>query len=241
MAIYFISDVHLTATREDINKRFVFFLEHQLGDAEQLYILGDLFDIWLGDDISPEYYSLQLNALRYIVEKGVSISIMHGNRDFLLGKEFINQLGCTLIKDPTVIDLYGTATLLTHGDTLCTDDVSYQAFRREIRKPEAQSAFLSLSPQERIATAQKYRTESISQTAQKSSEIMDVNQDSVAQFMAEHRVTTLIHGHTHRPNKHEFILEKKPAVRWVLSDWDNNGQALKWTQTGPKTITAGVV
>ncbi len=237
MATYFISDIHLSANREDINKRFVFFLENQLSDAEHLYILGDLFDIWLGDDMSPEYYSTQLNTLRHVTEKGVSISIMQGNRDFLLGEKFIEQLGCTLITDPTIIDLYGTTTVLTHGDILCTDDVDYQAFRREIRKPEAQSIFLSLPPQERMATAQKYREESLNQTAKKSSEIMDVNQDSVAQFMTEQGVTQLIHGHTHRPNKHEFILEGKPAVRWVLSDWDKNGQALKWTQTGSEVIS----
>lgn len=236
MAIYFISDVHLSVKREDISKRFVSFLERQLDDAEQLYILGDLFDLWLGDDLSPEYYISQLNALRHVVEKGVSVSIMHGNRDFLAGKEFIAQLGCTFINDPLVIDLYGTTTVLTHGDMLCTDDVDYQAFRKEIRKPEAQSAFLSLSPQERIAAAHKYREESISQTAKKSSEIMDVNQDSVAQFMTEHRVKQLIHGHTHRPNKHEFILNENPAVRWVLSDWDKNVKALKWTQEGSEII-----
>ncbi len=236
MAIYFISDVHLSVKCEDINKRFVSFLEHQLGDAEQLYILGDLFDLWLGDDLSPEYYIPQLNALRHVVEKGMSVSIMHGNRDFLMGEEFIAQLGCTFINDPLIIDLYGTATVLTHGDMLCTDDVDYQAFRKEIRRPEAQSAFLSLSPQERIAAARKYREESISQTAKKSSAIMDVNQDSVAQFMTEQRVQQLIHGHTHRPKKHEFILNENPALRWVLSDWDKNGQALKWTQEGPEII-----
>jgi len=236
MAIYFISDIHLSVKREDISKRFVSFLEHQLGDAEQLYILGDLFDLWLGDDLSPEYYIPQLNALRHVVEKGVSVSIMHGNRDFLMGETFIAQLGCTFIRDPLVIDLYGTTTALTHGDMLCTDDIDYQAFRKEIRKPEAQSAFLSLSPQERIAAARKYREESISQTAKKSSTIMDVNQDSVAQFMTEQRAQQLIHGHTHRPKKHEFILNEKPALRWVLSDWEKNGQALKWTQKGAEII-----
>lgn len=230
MATLFISDLHLSGERPQITDVFLGFLHGPAREAEALYILGDLFEAWIGDDaVLPEQRPV-LEALLALSETGVPIFVMHGNRDFLLGPQFETMSGCRLLTDPTLIDLYGTPTLLMHGDTLCTDDLAYQKFRTMVRDPQWQSALLAKTPEERIALARQYREMSTTETAQKANDIMDVNQSAVEQTMREHNADQLIHGHTHRPAVHDFVLDGHPVRRIVLGDWYEQGSVLTCTQ-----------
>ncbi|HKK05593.1 MAG TPA: UDP-2,3-diacylglucosamine diphosphatase [Gammaproteobacteria bacterium] len=232
MATLFISDLHLSGERPAIARLFLDFLHGQARAAEALYILGDLFEAWIGDDaIGPEHGPV-LDALRALVDSGVPVYVMHGNRDFLLGSRFEQMSGSRLLNDPSVIDLYGTPTLLMHGDTLCTDDKAYQEFRRMVRDPQWQAALMAKTPAERIALAREYREMSASETAQKAEAIMDVNQAAVENALREHGVSRLIHGHTHRPAIHEFDLDGRPVRRIVLGDWYEQGSVLTCTAEG---------
>lgn len=227
----FISDLHLSADQPQITKLFLSFLQHEAPHCESLYILGDLFEYWLGDDaVAPEHQTV-LTALHQLTEQGTPTYIMHGNRDFLMGHHFEAKTGCQLINDPTVIDLYGTATLLMHGDTLCSDDKEYQQFRSVVRNRQWQLDFLGKSTRERISIANHYRNESRAQSSKKSEQIMDVNGGTVEKIMNQHNVQQLIHGHTHRPAIHENQTDqKKNPRRIVLGDWFTQGSLLRCSQ-----------
>lgn len=239
MATLFISDLHLDGGRPQITQLFCRFLAGQARQAEALYILGDLFEVWFGDDMVLPDYAGALDALAALHAAGVAVYVMHGNRDFLMGAEFAGQAGCTLLADPTVVDLYGQRTLLMHGDTLCTDDVEYQKFRAMVRNPAFQAEFLSHTPEQRIAIAKDYRARSKAETSMKPEDIMDVNQAAVEQALREAGVQRLIHGHTHRPGRHEFTLDGRAASRLVLGDWHDHGHVLVCDADGcrPETLT----
>lgn len=232
MATLFISDLHLTGEQPDTIGLFLDFLEGRAAQAEALYILGDLFEAWLGDDLLLPGYEPVLEAMKRLHDNGTPIYVMHGNRDFLLGERFEQLSGARLIDDPTVIDLYGTPTLLMHGDLLCTDDLPYQVMRLQLRDPQWIAGFLAKTPQERIDFARELRERSRKETGEKAEAIMDVNADTVVQYLRQHRVTRLIHGHTHRPAVHRFELDGQTASRYVLHDWYGQGGVLVCDETG---------
>lgn len=229
MTTLFISDLHLTGERPEITKLFLQFLQQRASTADALYILGDLFEAWLGDDMILPDYQPVIDGIKQLVSNNVPVFIMHGNRDFLMSHEFEKYTGATLLPEAVVIDLYGTKTLLIHGDTLCTDDVEYQKFRTMVRNPAWQQEILAKTPQERLALAKKLRETSETEMAGKSAEIMDVNQDTVEQTMRQHQVNKLIHGHTHRPAIHDFSIDNQSYQRIVLGDWYEQGSVLTCT------------
>jgi len=232
MSTLFISDLHLSGERENITKLFIAFLKERASHADALYILGDLFEVWPGDDIIQPDYQESITAIKQLSESGVPIFVMHGNRDFLMAERFSEVSGCTLIDDPSVIDLYGTPTLLMHGDTLCIDDIDYQKFRTMVRDPRWQTDFLSKSQEERLAITEKYREISKAAMADKKMDIMDANQQAVESAMLEQNIQQLIHGHTHRPAIHDFEVNEKPMKRIVLGDWYEQGSVLLCNETG---------
>lgn len=230
MTTLFISDLHLCAQRPAITELFLQFLRNEATKADALYILGDLFEYWIGDEaaLNGEYRPIiaGMGALR---AAGPALYVMRGNRDFLMGAEFEQQSGARLLPDPTIIDLYGNPVLLMHGDSLCTDDVEYQAFRKMVRSDTWQREYLSKTVAERDAISRRYRQMSKTATANKRPEIMDVNQDAVATVMRQYQVYDLIHGHTHRPGQHSFDLDGRRARRNVLGDWYEQGSILRCT------------
>jgi UDP-2,3-diacylglucosamine hydrolase len=228
MSILFISDLHLDEARPRIVDLFMQFLAHDARGAEALYILGDLYESWIGDDDDAMLAGRVGYALRALHDSGTSVCFMHGNRDFLLGEDYAARAGMTLLADPVVIDLAGERTLLMHGDTLCTDDVEYQKFRTLVRNPQWQRQFLAKPIVERREFAAQARGESRKQTATKAAEIMDVNQKEVESAMRNHGVRRLIHGHTHRPARHRFDLDGIVAERIVLGDWYEQSSVLTW-------------
>jgi UDP-2,3-diacylglucosamine hydrolase len=226
MKILFISDLHLSQDRPVITKLFLRFLQEQAATADALYILGDLFEVWLGDDMVLPEYQPAIAAIKALSEQGIPIYVMYGNRDFLMREPFEEMSGATLIHEPYIIDLDGQATLLMHGDTLCTDDVAYQQFRTIVRNPQWQDALLAKTPEQRLALAREYRAMSQTEMAKKDEAIMDVNQQTVLANLRQHKVRHLIHGHTHRPGFHQFDLDGQPAQRIVLGDWYEHGNYL---------------
>jgi UDP-2,3-diacylglucosamine hydrolase len=229
---HFISDLHLTKDRPDITQRFLAYLESLDQNVSHLYILGDLFDVWVGDDDSTEPNNEVKSALSSVVENGIPISFIAGNRDFLMGQQFFSDTGITCLDDAHVIDLYGTPTLLLHGDLLCTDDIEYQKFRQLTHTTAWQDDMLSKPLAERLAIAQHYRNESAKNKAEKSMDIMDVCHKTVIETMQHHQVQRLIHGHTHRPNVHTFDINGHKATRIVLAEWDTDSSVLDWDNTG---------
>lgn len=232
MTILFISDLHLKTEQPETIGLFLDFLADEAAKAKALYILGDLFEAWLGDDLLLPGYEPILEAMKRLSDSGVSLYVMHGNRDFLLGERFAQLTGATLIDDPCVIDLYGTPTLLMHGDLLCTDDLPYQAMRKQLRDPHWINAFLEKSPEERIDFARQLRERSQKETGEKDEAIMDVNQKTVLQTLRQHEVSRLIHGHTHRPAIHPLEYEGHAATRYVLGDWGSRGSVLSCAPDG---------
>ncbi len=220
--IYFISDLHLDPSREDITQGFYRFLDKTQAQAESLYILGDLFEAWLGDDDdTPMYREVIARLADY--SKTCSLFVMHGNRDFLIGNGFTQQTGATLLDDPTVITLGDTEFLISHGDVFCTDDKEYMAFRQTVRQDEWKANILSKSLDERKAFAAHVRASSKESNRQKAQDIMDVSKAAVLEMMAQHNVYRLIHGHTHRPFDHQFTHNGHHCQRLVLGDWDSHG------------------
>jgi UDP-2,3-diacylglucosamine hydrolase len=220
MAIYFISDLHLDMTTPDMVAGFVRFTEN-LKDAESLYILGDFFEAWIGDDVETPVSQAVAAALGQLAQRGCRIHIMHGNRDFLIGNAFCQQCNAHLIPEGSVITLGSQTALLLHGDSLCTDDVAYQQVRTMLRNPAWQQDILSKSVEERIAFAKQARMESQSSNAMKSDDIMGVNQAAVEQALQEANVDLMIHGHTHRPFDHRWESGDTPYRRIVLGDWSS--------------------
>ena len=218
----FISDLHLDASRPEITAALAEFLSRHR-DCERLYILGDLFEAWIGDDDDAPIAREAAALLRDFTAAGPQLHILVGNRDFLLGERFCTSVGGTLLADPTVIDLQGTPTLLMHGDSLCTGDTEYQAFRRQARDPAWQADLLAKPLQERREMAARLRAMSREANSNKAEDIMDVTPSEVERVMGEHGVSQLIHGHTHRPKRHELPF----GTRWVLGDWDSMGWMIR--------------
>ncbi|WP_212631645.1 UDP-2,3-diacylglucosamine diphosphatase [Pseudomonas sp. KB-10] len=225
--ILLISDLHLEEKRPDITRAFLHFLVTCARQAEALYILGDFFEVWIGDDGMTPFQHEIAGALRTLSNAGTRIYLMHGNRDFLIGKRFCREAGCTLLSDPHKVQMNGEPVLLMHGDSLCTLDVGYMKLRRWLRNPLSLLILRNLPLATRQKLARKLRNESRAQTRMKASEIVDVTPEEVVRVMAEHGVRTLIHGHTHRPAVHELKVNGQPAKRIVLGDWDRQGWALQ--------------
>lgn len=230
--IQLISDLHLEEKRPDITRAFLLFLATRARQAEALYILGDFFEVWIGDDGMTPFQHEIAGALRELSEAGTRIYLMHGNRDFLIGKAFCREAGCTLLSDPHKVQMGDESVLLMHGDSLCTLDVGYMKLRRWLRNPLSLLILRNLPLSTRQKLARKLRNESRTQTRMKASEIVDVTPEEVIRVMAEHEVRTLIHGHTHRPALHEIEVNGQPARRIVLGDWDRQGWALQVDETG---------
>ena len=221
--ILFLSDLHLSFDKPQITRHFIHFLQTKARNARKVYILGDLFDAWVGDDDFTSPNSQVRRELKQLAGLGVEVYLQRGNRDFLIGERFANETGVTLLDDYAAIDLEGQRTLLTHGDLLCSDDLPYQAFRAKSRALEWQQNVLSNPLWLRLIAARWYRMRSFFHKQKKSDYVMDVNQTTVENVMTKHHCTRLIHGHTHRPALHEFMLNGKKAQRFVLSDWNNEG------------------
>jgi len=220
----FISDLHLSEDRPQANERFFRFVEHDAAGADALYVLGDLFEYWIGDeDLETPFNAVVAAFLRRLADAGTRVEVMHGNRDFLLGERFARAGGATLLADPSVID----GTLLMHGDTLCTDDHDYQAWRRTARSDEWQRSFLAKPLAERRATVQGLRDKSREVIQAKPAEIMDVNETAVREAFRHHSVSRLIHGHTHRVGVHRLEVDGRRCERWVLPDWYGAGGYLE--------------
>lgn len=237
MAVYLISDLHLSDSRPDINQVFFEFLRGPARQAESLYILGDLFEYWAGDDdlVDPFNESIAA-ALAEYSRAGPVLRFMHGNRDFLLGGEFAKACGGHLIEDPYTLDLFGTPTLLMHGDTLCTDDIDYQRFRTQVRAPAWQKGFLALPLEQRKRQIEAVRQTSESEKTRKAPEIMDVNPGAVEAALREHAYPRLIHGHTHRPARHVHRVDGRTCERWVLADWYRTGSYLRCDERGCASV-----
>ncbi|KRE86753.1 UDP-2,3-diacylglucosamine hydrolase [Rhodanobacter sp. Soil772] len=228
MATLFIADLHLDPSRPQITDLFERYLaDDEVRHAGALYILGDLVEAWIGDDDDAELPARIAAATRTVRDAGVPVYFMAGNRDFLLGPAFAARAGLTLLDDGTVHDIHGCRTLLMHGDVLCTDDIAYQAVRKQVRTPEWQAQILAMPLQARRAFAAKAREDSKAHTGNTMESIMDVNADAVAEAVRKAGVTRLIHGHTHRPAVHDFQLDGAPAQRIVLGDWYEQGSVLR--------------
>ena len=223
---YFIADLHLSENRPHLLALFRQFMQEQAPQAEKLYILGDLFDFWIGDDEQSDLISEVQQLIRHLTKQGVPCYFQHGNRDFLIGKKFANACGLTLLPTYQVIDLYGTPTLLCHGDTLCVDDVKYQQYRKKVHQKWRQWLFLHLPLKVRLKIAEKIRAKSRQDKQLKSTEIMDVNAVFVQQMFAQFHVTQMIHGHTHRQKHHEI---PPHFHRIVLGDWGETSSLLEVT------------
>jgi UDP-2,3-diacylglucosamine hydrolase len=234
----FISDLHLSADHLHSFAAFKRFVAKLAPQSEALYILGDLFEYWAGDDDRHnEFYSQVVNSLHVLATHGVKIYLMHGNRDLLIGDAFAQAAGATLLDDPTLLDLYGTPTLLSHGDKLCTDDIEYQKFRALVHSAEFQKNFLVQPLAARKAYIEQLRQQSTSAKQSKDSAIMDVNNDAVAALLREYRYPRLIHGHTHRPARHEHKVDGHRCERWVLSDWDQHASVLHCDAQGCRSVS----
>ena len=230
MTTLFISDLHLEESRPDITRAFLAFLEQKAAGAKRLYILGDFFEAWIGDDERTPLQEKVAAALRNVSGGGTEIFLMHGNRDFLIGANFCDRAGAALLEDPSVIDLYGTPTLLMHGDSLCTADEEYQKFRVNMRNPQWQKMILQRPLKDRQQMARQLREISMAKNQDKEEFIMDVTPGEVVREMEAHGVQRMIHGHTHRPAEHALTANGQPAKRIVLGDWAEN---VWWLEVTP--------
>jgi UDP-2,3-diacylglucosamine hydrolase len=225
----FVSDLHLDAASPEIARQFHAFLAGEARSAAALYILGDLFEAWLGDDDPDPSARSTVAALRALVDAGVPCFVMHGNRDFLIGERFCRETGATLLEDGAVVEVHGERVLLMHGDALCTDDVSYQRLRRIVRHPVVRWILRHMTLEQRRALARKMRAGSREHVGMTAPEIMDVNAAAVVQAFRTAGVRTLIHGHTHRPAVHALDVDGTPSRRIVLGDWYSQGSVLEWS------------
>jgi UDP-2,3-diacylglucosamine hydrolase len=238
----FISDLHLSAERPDANEQFFRFLGDEAGRARSLYVLGDLFEYWAGDEELEDPAGDPLAAevaqgFRRLADAGVSIHLMHGNRDFLVGKAFFAASGARFLEDPSVLHFAGQPVALMHGDTLCTDDVDYQAWRRTARSATWQREFLAKPLAARHEAIRGLREKSKQVIALKPADIMDVNADAVRDAFRRHGVRRLIHGHTHRPARHDIEVDGARCERWVLPDWYGRGGYLALDDVGPRLVS----
>jgi UDP-2,3-diacylglucosamine hydrolase len=229
----FVSDLHIEASRPEIGAQFVDFLMKEAVSADALYILGDLFEAWIGDDDPNAHYAEMKRALRMVVEHDVPVYFMHGNRDFLIGDGFADDTGAALLDDPLVREIHGERVLLSHGDAYCTDDTAYQQVRTMTRDPQWQARMLEKPLAERQAIAAQARADSIAHGGSIDETISDVNAGAIEAVMRAHDVTLMVHGHTHRPAVHRIKVDGKPATRIVLGDWYDQGSVLRWDDDGP--------
>ncbi|TDQ26196.1 UDP-2,3-diacylglucosamine hydrolase [Raoultella sp. BIGb0149] len=236
MATLFIADLHLQTEEPAIVAGFLRFLRGQAREADALYILGDLFEAWIGDDDPNPLHQEIAAALSALTDSGVPCFFVHGNRDFLIGQRFARACGMTLLTEENVLDLYGRRVLIMHGDTLCTDDAGYLAFRAKVHTPWIQRLFLALPLFIRRRIAAKMRANSTAANSSKSIEIMDVNPQAVTAVLEKHRVQWLIHGHTHRPAIHQIEANGMPAFRVVLGAWHSEGSMVKVTKDDVELI-----
>jgi UDP-2,3-diacylglucosamine hydrolase len=233
----FISDLHLSEERPAANEQFIGFLEGKARSAGALYILGDFFEYWIGDDdLEAPFNAVMAGLLRGLTRQGVPVHLMHGNRDFLIGEGFCRATGAVLLPDPCVVEVEGGKTLLAHGDTLCTDDHDYQAWRRIARSGEWQREFLAKPREERRRLILGLREKSKAVIEAKPAEIMDVNDAAVVEALRAHGVRRLVHGHTHRPGRHGHLVGGRPCERWVLPDWYGPGGYLEIGAGEPRLV-----
>lgn len=236
--VLFISDLHLSGDRPEINRVFFEFLNGRAREASALFILGDLFEYWAGDDDCDDPFNTTiLSAIAKLVASGVPVSFIHGNRDFLAGGEFARRAGLTLLADPTKLKLFGTPTLLMHGDTLCTDDHKYMMFRAQIRSDSWARDFLSKPLAARKAIIGGLRRQSEEEKRSKTASIMDVSTPAVEAILRAHAYPRLMHGHTHRPALHQHVVDGHPCERWVLADWYELGSVLVCDANGCRQET----
>jgi len=236
VATLFIADLHLHTEEPAITAGFLHFLDGVARQADALYILGDLFEAWIGDDDPNPLHQRVASAIRALVDSGVPCYFIHGNRDFLLGKRFARESGMQLLPQEKVLNLYGRNVLIMHGDTLCTDDAGYQAFRAKVHQPWLQTLFLALPLFIRHRVAAKMRAGSRAANSSKSLAIMDVNQQAVIEAMEKHRVQWLIHGHTHRPAVHQLTANDAPAWRAVLGAWHSEGSMIRVSENDVELV-----
>ena len=230
----FISDLHLCDSRPLITQAFVAFLANTAASAQALYILGDLFEYWAGDDaIAAGVHLPIIQAIKNLSTKGVKVFFMAGNRDFLLGHDFATCTGITILDDPSLVTLFGKPVLLSHGDALCTDDIDYQQFRAQVRNATWQTQFLNQPLAKRITYIEDLRAKSEQEKSTKSMQIMDVNTGAVDALLRQYDYPPLfIHGHTHRPHQHIHNLDGHECIRWVLGDWYEQGSYLELSAAG---------
>lgn len=227
--IYFIADLHLNDEQPHLTQLFLQFMQQQALQAEAVYILGDLFDFWIGDDEQSFLISQVKHAIKSVTERGIPCYFVHGNRDFLLGKQFAKETGLILLGDYTKIDLFGHSTLICHGDTLCIDDTAYQTFRHKVHQRWRQRLFLCLPLRLRVYLARKIRQKSQQEKRTKQMQIMDVNSDFTLRIMQQYQAKWLIHGHTHRQGVHQYSLagnNEATVTRIVLGDWGKTASIL---------------
>ncbi|HSA70774.1 MAG TPA: UDP-2,3-diacylglucosamine diphosphatase [Burkholderiales bacterium] len=237
MPSLFVSDLHLTEERPEANERFISFVEGKARDAEALYILGDFFEYWVGDDdLGDPFNAVIAGLLANLTRSGVRLYFLHGNRDFLIGERFCAATGARALPDPSVHEVEGVKTLLVHGDTLCTDDLEYQAWRRRARDPAFQAEFLAKPLAERRQAVLEMREKSRLVVQGKTPQIMDVNEDAVREAMRSHGVRRLMHGHTHRPGHHVLEVDGERCERWVLPDWYGRGGYIEVNRRGPRLM-----
>lgn len=230
MAVLFISDLHLCATRPEITRTFLDFLGGSARSAQALYILGDLFEAWAGDDDIDDPFNCSIvEGLATLSKRGTSVFLLRGNRDFLLGEAFASLSGVRLLPEPTLIHVAGCPTLVLHGDTLCTGDTAYLAFRAKVRSPAWIGSFLAQPLPARKTLIEGLRQQSDAEKAQKPMAAMDVDQAAVEELLRSHGYPRLIHGHTHLPGKHALDLDGRRCERWVLADWYQQGSYLRCT------------
>lgn len=233
---FFISDLHLDESHPEITQKFLQFMQHLDASVDAVYILGDLFEAWIGDDDNSAFHDDIIKTLHAVTQKNIPIYYLHGNRDFLIGKRFLQATGCVLLQDETRISLYGSPVLLMHGDTLCTKDVAYLKARNKMRHPLLQTLFLLLPLGLRRKIAQSLRAKSRQYTTAMAAEVMDVTADAVESVMQKNAVHALIHGHTHKPDIHHLVVGGMPALRIVLGAWHEKGNKLVWDEMGNKAL-----
>jgi UDP-2,3-diacylglucosamine hydrolase len=233
----FASDLHLDAARPEITDQFLGLLTGAARDAQSLYLLGDLFEVWLGDDEPGALGEQVIAALAALSADGVSLFVMQGNRDFLLGERFCERAGASLMTDPTIVTIGDERVLVTHGDALCTGDTAYQRLRSLVRDPDVQRAFQALPIDRRRALAEQARAGSRAHLAEADEYITDVSQDAVERALQAAGVNTLLHGHTHRPAVHRFRAGDQVCTRIVLGDWHREGSVLRWDEAGYELLT----
>tara|TARA_B100001123_G_scaffold173630_1_gene199472 strand:- start:275 stop:1006 length:732 start_codon:yes stop_codon:yes gene_type:complete len=236
---YFISDLHLDESRPHTTALFQSFIEKlkENDPKTELYILGDLFESWIGDDYENELHNEMKATLKSLTGSGIKVFFLYGNRDFLIGEEFLSETGVELLIDPFLLRSNGKTILLTHGDQMCTDDVEYQTFRSIVRNPDWQKDFLNFPISKRLKIAGETKDASKQSKQEKSMEIMDVNEEEVLRVFKQHQVNTMIHGHTHRPMKHELKIDGSLCYRYVLGDWNKtSAMVLQWNEESLELI-----